>query len=309
MSRVNYASVWALTFLVAALILCTVALVNGGPIIYPDTMLYISDGEKVVHLKAPFAVRPVFYGVAIWFLHWNVTVWPVLIAQGAVVAHIIWLTLRVVGASLRPLPFIALTIGLALLTPLSWHTSHVLPDVFAGVLILAVFLLAFGRDRLGRGETVYLFLLSAAAICFHLTNLVIALGLCAVVAALRIGWRPVRRLARPALVAGPIVLALLAFFSFSLTLYGRLTLTPNSPPHLMGRLIMDGPGRDYLRAVCPASDLAICKYLEEVPYNYEAFLWVFMNKVPPQDGKRIRAEEGEVVRGRCGCSRPRWLGT
>ena len=53
---------------------------------------------------------------------------------------------------------------------------------------------------------------------------------------------------------GSGVLALLVFCSFSLAVYQRITLTPNSPPHLMGRLIMDGPGRDYLTTVCPGAD-------------------------------------------------------
>ncbi|MBV8912884.1 MAG: hypothetical protein JOZ05_07595 [Acetobacteraceae bacterium] len=297
MSRLSHTALWAITLLVSALLLCTVGFINGGPIVYPDTALYIADGERVLHFTAPLAVRPVFYGVAIFFLHWGLTVWPILIAQGLAVTHIIWLTYRVVGASLRPLPFVALMILLALFTPLSWHTSHVLPDIFAGVLILALFLLGFCRHRLGRLETAYLFLLSAASICFHLTNLVVALGLCCAILAVWAFWRPLRTVTRPVLAAGPIALALLAFFSLSLIVYQRLTLTPNSPPHLMARLIMDGPGRDYLRAVCPTATLTICKYQDQIPDGYEPFLWVFMNQVPVADGKQIRAEEGAVVRG------------
>jgi hypothetical protein len=286
-----------IVLLLSALVLCTVAFINGGPIIYPDSGLYLSDGERVLHLVVPLAVRPVFYGIAIFFLHWDRSVWPILIAQGLVVAHIVWLTYRVVETPLRPLPFLGVMAALAVLTPLSWHVSHVLPDVFAGVLILAMFLLGFARDRLGRWETVYLFLLSAASMCFHLTNLVIGLGLVVAIGAARLFWRPSRERARPLLAAGPFVLALVAFFTFSLGAFQRLTLAPNSPPHLMARLIMDGPGRDYLRAVCPTSDLAICPHLNEIPYDYEDFLWVFMDHLSYEDGKRVRAEESQVIKG------------
>ena len=54
---------------------------------------------------------------------------------------------------------------------------------------------------------------------------------------------------------------------FSLALYQRLTLTPNSPPHFMARLIADGPGRDYLRQACPTRHFALCQNLDTLPAN------------------------------------------
>ncbi len=286
------------TLMASAVILCAVAIINGGPIIYPDSGLYISDGERVMRLTAPLAVRPVFYGLAVWLLDRAGTVWPVLIAQGLVIAHLTYLTLRTVGAALGAIGFLALIAALAVLTPLSWHVSHVLPDVLTGALILAIFLLGFRREQLTRAETLYLFLLAAACICFHLSNLPIALMLCAGTLLLRLVLPATRHTVRPALAAGPVVLALVALYAFSLGVYQRLTLTPNSPPHLMARLIMDGPGREYLETVCPGgADLVICKHLEELPDSYEGFLWVFMKSVPYDDGKQIRAQEGQVVRG------------
>ena len=45
-----------------------------------------------MRLTAPLAVRPVFYGLAVWLLDRAGTVWPVLIAQGLVIAHLTYLT-------------------------------------------------------------------------------------------------------------------------------------------------------------------------------------------------------------------------
>ena len=281
----------------ASLLLCLPALINGGPILFPDTTAYIIDGDRLFHLAAPLNVRPVFYGLAIRFLHWDRSLWPVLLAQGLIVAHLLMLTLRVMGAGLRKLHFVLLIAGLAVFTPLGWTISHVLPDAFAATLILSLGLLAFCADRLGRGERVYLVLLAAASACFHLTHLAIGLAIAGVCWAgwlLRPSWRPG---IRPVLATAPSGLALLAFVLFSLVLYQRVSFAPNSPPFLLARVLADGPGRDYLRAACPEHPYTLCRYLDSLPDTEEGFLWRFLPKVPTADGKAIKAEADQVVHG------------
>ena len=286
-----------LAVLVGGVLLCGPALLNGGAILFPDTVAYVIDGDRLFHLTAPLNVRPVFYGLAIRFLHWDHSLWPVLLAQGVVVSHLLLLTLRAVGAPMRALPFVVLTALLAALTPLAWTVSHALPDAFAGVLILSLFLLACCADRLTGLERAYLIVLATAACCFHLTHLVLGLALAAAVLAayaLRPLWRPGLR---PLLVTAPPVLALLAFALFSLALYQRLSLAPNSPPYLLARVIADGPGRDYLRQSCPVEHYAICPYLDQLPPTEEGILWRFLPAAPVADGRAIKAEASRVIDG------------
>ena len=63
------------------MLLCAVALINGGPIIFPDSLAYLIDAERLAHLRAPYAVRPVFYGLAVWPLIWDCRFALVLFAQ------------------------------------------------------------------------------------------------------------------------------------------------------------------------------------------------------------------------------------
>ena len=200
---------WIAALLAGAALLCCVALINGGPIYYPDTGSYIIDGQRLFELTRPLNVRPVFYGLAIWFLHWNRTLWPVIIVQALVMIHLVSLTMRAAGVRPSPWGLVAVAAGLATLTPLAWYVAHVLPDVFTGAVILSLYLLAFCRDRLSRGETVYLVLLAAAAISFHLTHLrhrcrhrrrrlALAWAL----------WPAIRRETRPLLALAPLLLAL-----------------------------------------------------------------------------------------------------
>ena len=149
----------ALIFIMGALILSGMAFINKYPLLFPDTYSYLTDGINLIRLKWPDNQRPVFYGLFIWLLHWEHTLWPVVLVQGLILTHLIWLTLRVHSAALSPLVFLGIIALLAILTPLSWYASHIMPDVFLGVLILSAFLVIFCRDQLRKGETIYLFLL------------------------------------------------------------------------------------------------------------------------------------------------------
>ena len=291
---------WILTLAGAALILCTVAILNGGPIYYPDSGAYLLDADRLFHAQPPYAVRPVFYGIwvalsgALWPLPGGAGFALALFVQALIVAHIIGLTVRAVGAGLRPGAFLLLTAALVLSTPLSFHVSHILPDIYLPVLSLAVFLLAFCSDTLRRAETIYLFLLAAASASFHLTALPVAAAIVALAALLALCRR---RWSRPVLAAGPLLLAVLALLAFSAAVFQRVALTPNSPPHLLARLLADGPGADYLRATCPDSGYTLCRYLDRLPATEDGFLWHMLPSLPTRDGYRIKAEQGQVVRG------------
>jgi hypothetical protein len=285
-----------------ALILCLPAFVNGQPILYPDTIDYLQDGESLVRFTWPTNRRPVFYGLGIWFLHWERAIWPVVLVQGLVVSHLIWLTLRAIGVMLRPMALLGIFLALAIATPLAWYMSHIMPDVFLGVLVLAMFLLGFCRDQLGKGEVVYLFLLAAASICFHLSYLPLALVIAAITAASWLLYREGRALVRPLLVAGPVLLALTALFSFSLVVYKEVTLTPKSPPFLLARMLADGPSKAYLRATCGHTPYLVCNFLDEIPNIENTILWSFppfgiAGSLYPENAVVIRAEAGSIVAG------------
>ena len=291
---------WVLALALAALILCTVAFLNRGPIYYPDTGAYLIDADRLFHHRAPYAVRPVFYGLwaaltgALWPLPGTAGVALTLFVQALIVAHVIYLVLRAVGAGLRPAGFLVLIAALVLLTPVSFHIAHILPDIYLSVLALALFLLAFCRDTLRRAETIYLFLLAAAAASFHLTALPVGAAIVALSVLLALCRR---RWSRPLLAAGALLVAVLALLAFSVGVYQRVTLTPNSPPHLLARILADGPGADYLRATCPASGYTLCKYLDRLPPTEDGFLWVMLPALPTEDGYKIKAEQGQVIRG------------
>ena len=52
-----------------SLVLSAAAAANGGPILFPDELLYLLDWDQLVRLSWPANERPLFYGLVIWFLH------------------------------------------------------------------------------------------------------------------------------------------------------------------------------------------------------------------------------------------------
>lgn len=161
--------------------------------------------------------------------------------------------------------------GLALLSSLPWFASYMMPDLYAGLLILAAAALAFGWASLRPVERCGLVGLYVAAITFHPSHLLLALGLSGVALFLS-GSRPERvgrlmRLGLPALAAAGVLLAI------GWSGFGEASLTPRGPPFLLARSWEDGPVRDYLAAACPEAGWAICAEFDRLAPSAQEFLW------------------------------------
>ena len=284
----------------AALVFCAAAIVNGGPIAFPDSLAYMIDAERLAKLQAPYAVRPVLYGVLAGLLSLGERFFGVvLFVQALVLAHVLWLVARRVGA--RPGVLLWGALGLTALTPLSWHVSHLLPDVFIPIMALSLFLL--GYCTLSRWERAYLMLLAAAAAATHLTALPIGAAVLGTAILIRLltGYR-VALLS----MAAPLACALAGLLAFSMALWQQVSLAPKSPPFVLARMLADGPAQDYLRATCPGSGYALCGYLGAMPDTEDDFLWRTLPRLPPAEGARIKAEAGRVMLGTAAMF-PGWL--
>lgn len=287
-----------MVLLLGACLLCAPAFYNGYPLLFPDLLDYVVDGMNLVRKRWPVGTRPPYYGVAIWPLHLETSLWPVVIAQGLVVCHLLSTVLRAVGVPLRGPAFLALIAGLAVFTSLPWYVSHVMPDLFGGVLILSLFLLAFCTERLSILEKVYFSLLSVLCFVFHLSFLPVSLGVLAVA----IGFRLLRRrdagAPRPVFALVPILLALGVSAYVSHRLWGNLSVAPYAPPYLLAHVLVDAPGKTYLQRTCERENYALCQRLDSIPNDVEEFM--FGQHSPSREfgeQQRIRNEASAIVIG------------
>ena len=186
-------------------------------------------------------------------------------------------------------------LGMAGLSSLPWFASYLMPDLYAGLLILAGAVLAFGWQRLRVVERWSLLLLYLMAITFHGSHLLLALALMVVAILLPNAgrWRRAVRLGLPVLVAAALLLVAgrLGF--------GEWTLTPQGPPFLLARSWEDGPAHAYLLAACPQAGWMICAHLGQLAGTAQEFLWRAQDSYWGLDlaGRAaLRAEEPAILR-------------
>jgi hypothetical protein len=257
--------------LAAALLLTWPALWNGYPPVFADTGTYLGQAlDRYLGWD-----RPPFYSLFLLSTHWGLSLWAPVLAQGLILAHLLSLALRVQGLA-GPLPLLAAAAALGAVTGLPWFAAQLMPDLFTGVVVLALWLLGFRAAGLTRAERIWMLLLAAGAVAVHQSHLPLALGLVLVGAALLWAGRGWRAMAPAALrMLAPPLLAALAMVAVNLAGHGRPSVSPFGSVFLATRLIYDGPGLAVLRRDCPGAGWRICAVVlgRGLPGWHNAFLW------------------------------------
>jgi hypothetical protein len=290
----------------AALSLAWPALYNRFPLLYPDSMAYLNDGPLVARavflhrLSNDYGVRSLYYSLGILPFHWNVTAWPIVGVQCLLAAWVVWLVVRSIAVRRAATCYLILMLLLSLLTSAGWYASFVMPDILGPILYLSVFLLVFARDTLSRGERWALYPVSVWAITSHATHLLLAGLLCVVVALFTIlrGGRQRCEFRAVAEIAALVAVAVAAQLALYSSLYGKLCLNGEHPPFVMGRLIDDGPAREYLEKNCGRLHWAVCKHLPELSKGADSFLWdedgVYQGS-PAKEQAQLSSEEMPLI--------------
>ncbi len=263
------------------LLLSWPALYNGFPLLYPDSMSYLEDGGRVAravflqHLSPYYGMRSFFYSLGILPFHQYTTAWPVIALQCALVAFVLWLTVRTLLPQRPIASYLSVMALLSAFTSVSWYASLILPDILGSLAYLCLALLVFARDALNRAERFALAAIAWWGITAHASHFVLATGLCLLLCAvLLVERRPWRQVLSLTGEVGLIVLlaavAQMALYGF---LYHKVTLNGERPPFLMARVIGDGPGRWYLEKNCAHLNWIVCRSVGNLPENSDVFLW------------------------------------
>ena len=112
--------------------------------------------------------------------------WPVLVVQAALTVWLIALVLRVHALGRRPLLLLGIVAVLTVFTTLPWLTSILLTDIFAGLGVLALYLLLLRADALSGRERLGLLALIAVSAATHSATYAVLLGLLIVAALYRL---------------------------------------------------------------------------------------------------------------------------
>jgi hypothetical protein len=243
------------------------AIWNGYPLLQWDTGGYLARWYEGYLVPS----RSTVFGLYLHFGEGS-SFWLNLGIQALATLWILQMTLRVFGL-LQPYRLIAIGIVLILGTALPWLASMLLTDIFTGLSVLALFILALHGGKISTIEKAVLFAFIAFSAATHSATLAVLLGLCC------LGWmaRPMlrRRIAASGLIQGSLslVAGALMLLSANFALSGEVAWTPGGYGVAFGRMLQDGIVTRYLRDHCPREKLKLCPYRDRLPATADQFLW------------------------------------
>lgn len=284
---------WTVLYLAVGLLACSwVWIVNGFPLVFPDTGPYILSGLRLV---VPWD-RPIWYGLLLRLLR-PLGLGGVALLQisAAVIA------IRIAFAYLdriRPWATVALVVLLAGFTSLPWFGPFLVPDIFLSLVVLSIYAILFGGARSGGWRLAGLLLVLLVGVLVHTSHIFIAAFLVAACMALRAIALLLPQMAVPmpplpagriGAIAAVVVAAVLAGVVVNHHAYGRWTLSPGGHVFLMDRFAADGTLKLVLDRHCAEHAFVACRLRGKLPIEPNAYLWgkesPFWNEWQPLRGR------------------------
>jgi len=241
----------------------------------------VKNGGEV-GLNSPFdktvmAGRSIYYGALLYLGHISGHFWLVVFTQAAIFLYLSH-TLMIECLRLSFVSFVSVTAITLVATPLSFFISLLMPDVFAGFLILSVvILIEFWNSLKSRHKVILSFIILYSALT-HTSHLLLLIWLVSIFAIISF------LVGRNAKSRGPVRNSLALLLALSLAgIFGELAFSygvrhtigadPIRPPFLMARMIADGPGYKFLQENCAKKAYTVCKYIDRLPVSGGEFLW------------------------------------
>jgi hypothetical protein len=259
-------------FLASVLLLLVPAIWNRFPFLFFDSGAYFErtfDGTLS-------AGRSMAYGAWLAFLR-HPNFWPVVIAQSAISVWVIYLVLRTHGLRERPVALPVALLGvvafLAGATALPWFAGQLMPDLFAGLAVLALYLLVFKREELGKIECGALIALIVFAGAAHNATLAVMMALTAAAAFFFFLNRKLVQKAGLKLAAVAVLLTALAVPSVNFVFSGQFAWTPGGISFIFSRLVQDGIAERWLKEHCPDPAIKLCNFAHNMPKTADDYLW------------------------------------
>ncbi len=256
------------TAVAAIFMLLAPALWNGFPLLQYDTGGYLARWYEG-HLEES---RSTVYGLYLALLA-RPNFWPAVTIQAALTAWVLWLTLRAHRLG-RPLVYLVTVAALSIFTTLPWIVSTLLTDIFAGLAVLALYLLIIREATLRAWERWALIVLIGFAVATHNATLAVIFGLMVAALVLRyfdpedVSWTDLAR------GTGALVIGVALLLAANLAVAGRIAWTPGGSAIMFGRMLQAGIVHRYLADHCPNDRTPkLCEHRDKLPENTDLFFW------------------------------------
>jgi hypothetical protein len=267
-----------LFILPGALILISIGLVNGFPLVTSDTGTYVASGfEYFVPVD-----RPVIYGWFIRNISLKQSLWFVIYFQGIILSYLLS---RVMDAYLTRnnshiIKIIVFAL-LAFLTSVSWFCSQIMPDIFTAYGILAIALLISGKVNSYFEKTINVLILILALLT-HNSNLLSFTILIVIFGVFYLIKGKFRRkeidLLRFAIIFLSIVASWFILPEVNRRVGRKYRISYGAHVFIMGRLVETGILDKYLKENCKTgpeakNNCSLCAYKDSLPATAINFIW------------------------------------
>ncbi|NJO33197.1 MAG: hypothetical protein HC869_08660 [Rhodospirillales bacterium] len=278
-----------------------IPLQNGGPFVYPDTTAYLKHAAKfaeqllsVEHsfeivparaahrpdLESPGSYNVVMSGRSLYYglfayAGWMTSFWAAIAIQAGVLSWLVLLLFKSLSPPAWPYKAIGTLVVISLFSSASFFAGLLMPDIWAGIMILALALHWTCGHQLSISSKLAILAILAFSVLAHGSHFLLLAAVAAVFAVL---WllRPdrtepwLRKMAMPTAalaigVVGTVAWGLAVTVGYGATLLHR--------PFLTAHLTDMGPGTTYLQESCPESGFALCDYKDRLPMNWSDFLF------------------------------------
>lgn len=263
----------------ATVILLTIGLYNGYPLIYSDTGTYIYSGFTFFVPQD----RPVIYGLFVKLFSLNRSLWFVVIIQNFITAFVLFEVCYLFFTKERlKLYYLTIITFLTLFTGIGWYTNQIMPDFFSAIVGLLIYLLLCVQNT-SSGKTTLLMLLLAFSVTVHFSHLLLSFSIIIVfllancITRNRQSVLPGMLTARKTLAVTAIALSgWLIIPAVNYILEKDATLSKGSHVFFMAHLIDNGLLKKFLKDNCTSDefkDCKLCKYKDSLPTDLGNFLW------------------------------------
>ena len=262
-----------LTVVACALVLMVPAVVNGFPLLFPDTAAYLN----VAFGHSWTLDRSGFYGLLLKpasLVDPATGLWIAVVVQVVTIAGVLVMAARALAPAATGWQIFASVFLVSALTSLPWHAAQLMPDAFTGPMILVAWLAA--SRPVGEPGTPMLWLLAAVMALLHYTHLLIlaAAGLAALAVAIVLAksLRPVAP--RIGALTACLGLAVGAQVAANGIMFDRWTVSPMGPMFLFARLQEDGLVPHWMERHCGRdASPELCALMPAMPRDSQVVLW------------------------------------
>lgn len=265
---------WPLAVASTAALLLASAIYNRFPLLFPDTSTYL----RVAYEHVWTLDRSGFYGLAfkpfVLALPGASALWAGLTVQLVAIAAVLVGAVHRICPDIGPLKTTAAILLIAIVTSLPWHSAQLMPDAFAGPLVLVTWMAA--SRNVGQSGTALLWLAAAGMTLLHYTYLGIVPPVALLIFAVA-WWSGVqpREIAKR---CAALVICIAAVAASHVVVNGakfdRWSVSPMGSLFLFARLNEDGLVDPWFDRHCgrDASE-RLCAIRGSIPTDSQIILW------------------------------------